>query len=43
MLGYIALYCYLRLRKPLVFARIGESDRKTTLEVDADEQAGAVR
>ncbi|KXX57114.1 APC family permease [Rhodococcus sp. LB1] len=43
VLGYIALYCYLRLRKPLVFARIGESDRKTTLEVDADEQAGAAR
>jgi amino acid transporter len=43
VLGYIALYCYLRLRKPLVFARIGESDRKTTLEVDADEHAGAVR
>lgn len=38
VLAIIGLYCYLRTRKPLVFARLGESDRKTTLEVDT--QAG---
>lgn len=34
VLVFIALYCYLRTRKPTVLAQLGESDRKTRLEVD---------
>lgn len=35
IVAFIGMYCYLRTRKPAVLARLGESDRNTTLEVDA--------
>lgn len=43
VLGIIALYCYLRTRKPHVLERLGDSDRQTTLEADVDATVAADR